>query len=248
MNSEKLSLRVLRFLRDGREVVAAPFLNDKNDRVVLRSKCGKTILVTGDCLSELQAQNLITREGDHPSITKIGRAHLKRREARDDPFLAQHRQMEKREVSLGLERQEVQVNLAESPLSRLRLSKTADGSPWLTDEMVEAGERFRRDFTLGNFMQRVTSNWDFAGKSSRGSGAHCDPTDVAIDARDRVDAAVSFMGPELAGVVTDVCCYLLGLQAIERNRRWPPRSAKLMLRTGLDLLSRHYGTKAGGVA
>ncbi|HEX2146380.1 MAG TPA: DUF6456 domain-containing protein [Pseudorhizobium sp.] len=48
------------------------------------------------------------------------------------------------------------------------------------------------------------------------------------------------MGPELAGVAVDVCCFSKGLETVERERQWPVRSGKLMLRTALLALSRHY--------
>ena len=104
----------------------------------------------------------------------------------------------------------------------------------------------------------VISSSVICAKTSRRTGAslveapdhpstvrQADLSDNALDARSRLEQAVAVLGPDLSGVVLDVCCFLKGLEGIERERRWPPRSAKLMLRTGLDLLAAHYGTRAG---
>lgn len=48
------------------------------------------------------------------------------------------------------------------------------------------------------------------------------------------------MGPELAGPLVDVCCFLKGVEQVETERGWPARSAKLILKTALSVLSRHY--------
>jgi len=67
-----------------------------------------------------------------------------------------------------------------------------------------------------------------------------DLADSTIAARVAVNRALEAMGPELAGVALDVCYFMKGLQIVERERQWPVRSAKLMLRTALMALSRHY--------
>jgi hypothetical protein len=107
-----------------------------------------------------------------------------------------------------------------------------------------AAERLRRDFELAQLQPRVTANWSASVATRRRNGeaaglGHL--TDMAMAARRRFDGAMRAVGPELSGVLVDVCCFLKGLEIVERERQWPARSAKLVLRLALDSLARHYG-------
>ncbi|MEM9329955.1 MAG: DUF6456 domain-containing protein [Pseudomonadota bacterium] len=135
-----------------------------------------------------------------------------------------------------------QVNLGESPLARLYARKSANGKSYLSDSEYKAGERLRKDFEQGQLQPRISARFETAVGSSKASGVSAvDIPDLAIDARRRVNRALESLGPELSGVTLDICCFLKGFELVERERKWPPRSAKLMLRTALSILARHYG-------
>ncbi|WP_348626629.1 DUF6456 domain-containing protein [Rhizobium sp. R711] len=120
--------------------------------------------------------------------------------------------------------------------------KEKSGGPFLPVEALAAGERLLADFTRSQLKPRITASWEprHASRMNGARGGRADLTDSAIAARVGVNRALEAMGPALAGVALDVCCFMKRLEAVERERQWPVRSAKLMLRTALMALSRHY--------
>jgi hypothetical protein len=161
-----------------------------------------------------------------------------------DGFRAQHGSLIRRQVEAG--GAEVTVDLDESPVATLARHRGKDGEAWLKPHAAAAAERLRRDFDLGHLQPRVTANWSASistGRRAEGGGIQ-DLTEMALAARLRFDRAARAVGPELSGVLIDVCCFLKGLETVERERQWPARSAKLVLRIALEALARHYGLTA----
>lgn len=194
----------------------------------------------------LHADLLEKRGGGDLALTAAGRAHVKRLQAAAsgaevNPFAAQHLRLaiaDRPDIGRGAAR----MNASESPLGWLARRKGRDGRPLVTPEQLQAGERLRADFTRGQMMPRVTANWSAAVAQSRRTGeSSANLADTVIAARQRVRHALEAVGPEFAGLLLDVCCFLKGLDEVERERCWPARSAKLVLQLGLDSLARHYG-------
>jgi len=142
------------------------------------------------------------------------------------------------------------INLAESPLAQLARLRLRDGRSFLSTGEVEAGERLRADYTRGRIMPRLGANWEAAvAPGRRSSAGHAaDLTDAALSARRRVEDALGAVGPELSGLLVDVCCFLKGMELVERERGWPVRSAKVVLKTALGALARHYRPPASAKA
>lgn len=179
------------------------------------------------------------------TITAAGRARLLRQgtDGAIDPFRAQHLSIARRLVATAEGHAEVVIDDAESPLAWLARRKGRDGQPLIQGVQLQAGERLRGDFTRAQMTPRVTSNWDAAVARGRrdGQGGRTTFAETAVAARERLRRALDAVGPEFAGLLLDVCCFLKGLEDVERERRWPPRSAKVVVQLGLDRLARHYG-------
>jgi len=158
-------------------------------------------------------------------------------------FRAQHLDLSLQRLATEAGVAQVMVNDSESPLAWLARRRGRDGRAMIDPAQFLAGERLRADFTRAHLTPRITSSWSGIGRTRGVNGGAGDMTDVVIASRQRVRQALDACGPEFAGLLLDVCCFLRGLEDVERERGWPARSAKVVLQLALDRLARHYGLR-----
>lgn len=203
----------------------------------------KTHSFCADLLAIIETKKLITFSNTHLKITQIGIWYLKKMLNPDIHQSQLQHNLALVTTDINNQPQQVLQNTNESPLLRLFTRKTKTGGGYISSEEFQAGERLRKDFERGQLQPKISASLTGSIGSSGNShvGGAADISDFAIDARTRLGHAIDTLGPELSGATLDICCFLKGLEIVERERRWPPRSAKLMLKTALSLLARHYG-------
>ena len=241
--TERKKLRILKFLAAGPARVAPPSGGKAGEAVLLESDDRGAIAAGCADLAALAGGGLLSRAGDTVRLTATGLAAARRASARNDPYREQHGDVAPQRFDIADGWIVAAVNMAESPLAQLTRRKAKDGTPFLDEIEFRSGERLRIDYTRARIMPRLGANWQAAIASGRrhgGAGGIAELTDAALAARQRVERAVDAVGPELSGVLVDVCCFLKGLETVEMERGWPARSAKIMLKSALGALGRHY--------
>ena len=156
-----------------------------------------------------------------------------------DLLSEQHRDWAKRNAGADTNtRRGIRYSAAESPMLALSRRRDKEGTPFLQPQLVAAGERLREDFELAQMASQATQNWDSfltgAGDLSAGDGSSSE------SARYRVAKALADLGPGLGDVVLRCCCYLEGMESVERRMGWSARSGKIVLRIALMRLKSHY--------
>lgn len=205
----------------------------------------KTTRVDGALVRSLLSSGLLAEvEPGRIAASPEAEAWLRRAGEPDLPFRAQHDPLARSALE-GEPAASVLRNLDESPVAALARRVGRTGEAWLATDEVAAAERMRKDFEIAQLRPRITANWSASISTGRRTGdGLTDLTDMALSARRRFDRAIEAVGPEFSGVLIDICCFLKGLELVERERQWPARSAKLVLRLALQRLARHYGLTA----
>ncbi|MBL8905866.1 MAG: hypothetical protein JNM20_04235 [Rhizobiales bacterium] len=146
--------------------------------------------------------------------------------------------------------------LVRRPGGGLMAAEAGTGGPrslrWLDrldPALVEASERLAQDYERSALGARVTALWDAAllPSGTKRAGGEKEISDAALSARARLHAALEAVGPELSGLLCEVCCLSAGVEQAERRLGLAARSGGALLKVALTRLARHYGL-AGSAA
>jgi hypothetical protein len=101
------------------------------------------------------------------------------------------------------------------------------------------------DYWFAHMSPRVTSNWSALApqdRARRGAPSNAAALrDEVIAAKERVMRALMAVGPEVSGILVDICCELKGLEQAEKANGWPARAGKVVLQIARTRLAKHYG-------
>lgn len=262
-------LRILRHLLDPAAVLAVAIDMDKAVVVkeTLNGKTSRDAVIDNTVAQAMALKNWIAC--DLPGrvsryrITTKGRAAL-------TAFMAEAENRARKSVSEGRARNEPQSAVSdpetindftparrriryctnETPLQALARRRDKAGHPFLSDELVRAGERLREDFELSQMGPAMNGTWDNFLAGDRPSQTEKDQSlRGPAAARARIAAALEDLGPGLGDMALRCCCYLEGLETAEQRMGWSARSGKIVLRIALQRLRRHYETlgQSGGM-
>ena len=125
-----------------------------------------------------------------------------------------------------------------------RLARRERGeAPYLAPHHLAAAARLERLVQRAQLSPRMTMSYnpaDIGGRHRGGNGVDT-ASDGAAAARQKLNGLAASLPDDCWGVLFDVCGLGKGLQMIETERRWPRRSAKLVLRIGLEQLASQFG-------
>jgi len=235
LGEEEIAREARRVLRRLASPRAALFQRGQDFAVArgAASAAGSRLTVTAPFAAAFLRAGWIIADGPGRFVlTGEGQAFLVRSFGGADRFAEQHREMTAGEI----DGRAVRVNLAESPLTRLKSRGLIDAVRFAV------GEKLRRDYTLAQLTPRmgVDLSAPVVSGGARGSGADM-VSDIAVAARQRFTRAMAAAGPGLADLAFEVCCDLKSLESAESQRQWCRGAAKVVLLLALDRLAAHYG-------
>jgi hypothetical protein len=195
---------------------------------------GKKQSLPDDRVKELSSMGVLVENNGIVRTTETCLNWIRRQLSDTDQFAQQHRQCE-------IDKKGICRNVLADPLLKLGNERGARG--FLLPHHVVAAQRVSEWGERACLEQRTTMSYNPTpvAKSTSGRSSAASINDMAAKARKSLAGIYAIMPRECADTLIDVCVFDKGLQKIEVERRWPRRSAKLVLRIGLEHLAHHLG-------
>lgn len=198
-------------------------------------------IIAKEFLEKLLANSFVEKQEENLVLSEVGRSFLRRQFVPLDKYRRQHLDIVVKKNHLG---EAYEINMNENPLFWLRKRTGADGKNIISETQMQAGLRLQQDFfsatsnpkmVIDLTQPRIANNF----KPFEGAPMN----DAAIDARYRLEKALKLLGPGLADIALEVCCYMQGLEKAERHLGWPKRAGKVVLQIALIRLVLFYRMK-----
>ncbi len=211
-----------------------------------RSKTNATMVFNAELIAAMRAHDFLVKHGEKLTASQTGAMWLRRIELKEqDAFRGQHQMRAKQKhSSCSPERDGCEINVTENPLLWLSRRRGPDGQNLISETQLQAGHRLQNDFARSTMRPRLTVDLaappanKHSGRRSH-DGLRLD--ERALAARDRFNRALKALGPGLAEIAVEICCYMRGLEQAERALNWPKRAGKVVLGIALTRLAHHYG-------
>lgn len=201
--------------------------------------------ISDELMTYLFGQGILEKKEFLAPLTSSGRLLIQRHLLNDDEFLGQHQIRTEQQILEQGQKKQVLINDAESPLTWLAKRKRKDGKPLIEPYQLASGERLRAAFEKSLMAPQMTQNLgrlaSSHSKQNKSGAPELNLSEAAITAKHNFFTALDAVGPELSGILVDVCCEHQGLEDAEKKHGWPKRSGKIILSMALTRLARHYG-------
>ena len=130
------------------------------------------------------------------------------------------------------------VNIGEGGLGWLSARNDAKGRPWLDTRALVAARQLRADHEACGIIGRLTMSWDAGPRGS--GGDRLEPAERARAAKARLRAALGVLSARQESLVERIVLLDHPLQAAERHLGLKRRTARDLLKSGLETLAQHY--------
>ncbi len=232
---------VLAYAQSMDQAVIVTGSSDKSEKLIVTKELAGEIALRGwiSCMAVGRLSRYQLSEDGRAALARLMAAQENRaRIRRDAGFAEAARAFQGKDDSDPIGAKRVRYGAGETPLATLARLVDRNGEPFLTSDLVRAGERLREDFELAQIAEHLHNAQSIFEPSCH--GAEATDHSRSSEAQQRATDALAALGPGLSDIALRCCCHLEGLETAEKQLGWSARSGKVVLRIALQQLKSHY--------